>query len=469
MNLFRSLYFRMTIIHYVGMILLPLNALFLTQNLYAQIVQYVISIALVFHELDENRNGKQLSKKLIDFFKQMDDENVKLSINTSFASEYSAIKEVIDKRNTTQQEQKAQELAFIQEAKTVLEQVKNGSYSNTIQATTDNHALEAFKQVVNQMILDTKAHFTTINGILSEYTNYNYTHTLKLDNIDEQGEFSKLAHAIDALKHAITSMLLENKRNGVSLQNSSDLLLNNVNRLNDSSSEASKSLQETTQVLQSITQNVQQTYETTDNMSKLATQVVSSSQQGEVLANQTNESMDEINEKVQSINEAITIIDQIAFQTNILSLNAAVEAATAGEAGKGFAVVAQEVRNLANRCTEAAKEIKDLVEIANEKANEGKNIANAMIEGYSTLNTNINETIELINSVTTTTKTQQEGIVQINQAVDILENQIRANSEVAAHSNSIASDTSMIANTIVDEANKKEFEGKDSITCSRCA
>ncbi len=82
--------------------------------------------------------------------------------------------------------------------------------------------------------------------------------------------------------------------------------------------------------------------------------------------------MDEINEQVNSINEAITVIDQIAFQTNILSLNAAVEAATAGEAGKGFAVVAQEVRNLAARSAEAAKEIKELVETATTKANSGK-------------------------------------------------------------------------------------------------
>merc|ERR1711991_1300727 len=96
---------------------------------------------------------------------------------------------------------------------------------------------------------------------------------------------------------------------------------------------------------------------------------------GQNLATKTASSMDEINTEVNAINESITIIDQIAFQTNILSLNAAVEAATAGEAGKGFAVVAQEVRNLASRSAEAAKEIKDLVESATIKANDGKKIS----------------------------------------------------------------------------------------------
>ena len=117
-------------------------------------------------------------------------------------------------------------------------------------------------------------------------------------------------------------------------------------------------------------------------MTQHAKEVTDSVKEGEELASKTSLAMDEINEQVNAINDAITVIDQIAFQTNILSLNAAVEAATAGEAGRGFAVVAQEVRNLASRSAEAAKEIKDLVENANIKANEGKEIADVMIGGF---------------------------------------------------------------------------------------
>ena len=298
---------------------------------------------------------------------------------------------------------------------------------------------------------------------------YDYTKELTLNKITENSELSILVDAINKLKNAITQMLLENKINGVSLQDSSQLLLNNVDKLNKSSNEAAKSLDNTREVLVKITENVSKTSEQTIEMSQLSNAVIISAKDGQNLAIQTNNAMDEINKKVSLINEAITIIDQIAFQTNILSLNAAVEAATAGEAGRGFAVVAQEVRNLANKSTEAAKDIKNLVESANIKTNEGKNIANNMIEGYETLNNNIDKTINIINDVSKTSKKQQSGIIKINEIVNTLKEQIQANTEVSLHANNVAIKTSDIANTIVDNANEKEFEGKDSISCERCS
>ena len=464
----KSLYLRMTIVHYIGIIILPLNAFLFTSNSIAQIVQVVIAFALIIHELDERKNGKLLSQELVKFLKNMDNKNVSLEINTSMASEYSQIKDVIDQREVGLLKKENEELLLIQEAKMVMDKIKHGLYSDIITSTTSNKSLEEFKQGVNEMIVETRGHFSNVNNILNKYTNYDYRNELKLEGITKEGEFKLLVGSVNKLKNAITQMLLENKTNGVALQNTSEVLLNNVDKLNQSSNEAAQSLKNTSSVLEKITQNVDKTSAQTKQMSNLANAVTVSATDGLNLAFKTTTAMDEINEKVSAINKSITIIDQIAFQTNILSLNAAVEAATAGEAGKGFAVVAQEVRNLANSSTQAAREIKNLVESANIKANEGKTIANNMIQGYTTLNSDINKTIELIGDVSSASKEQQIGIIQINDAINILEKQVEANAEVSSQANNIAVKTSNIANKIVDNANQKEFEGKDSINCKRC-
>ncbi|XPV70657.1 MAG: methyl-accepting chemotaxis protein [Halarcobacter sp.] len=192
-------------------------------------------------------------------------------------------------------------------------------------------------------------------------------------------------------------------------------------------------------------------------MATLGQTVKNSVNVGEDLAAKTASSMEEINEKVTAINEAITVIDQIAFQTNILSLNAAVEAATAGEAGKGFAVVAAEVRNLASRSAEAAKEIKNLVEDANNKANEGKSISADMINGYEQLNKHISETIHIIEDVSTASKEQMTGIEQINDAMNMLDKVTQENANEANNVKSISKAVFKMANELVNDAQNKQF------------
>ncbi|MCG3691283.1 methyl-accepting chemotaxis protein, partial [Aliarcobacter butzleri] len=146
-----------------------------------------------------------------------------------------------------------------------------------------------------------------------------------------------------------------------------------------------------------------------------------------------------------------------------LSLNAAVEAATAGEAGKGFAVVAGEVRNLASRSAEAAREIKAIVENATSKANQGKQIATNMIEGYKELNQNIINTINLISDIEMSSKEQLSGIEQINVAVTQLDQQTQQNANVAMQTHTISTMTDQIAKLIVSSADEKEFIGKNEV------
>jgi methyl-accepting chemotaxis protein len=193
-------------------------------------------------------------------------------------------------------------------------------------------------------------------------------------------------------------------------------------------------------------------------MALYAQNVTKSNNLGKELAYETSKSMEDINVQVNAITDAISIIDQIAFQTNILSLNAAVEAATAGEAGKGFAVVAAEVRNLASRSAEAANEIKSIVENATKKAQDGKAITNRMIDGYNELNESILATTKLIHDVTNASKEQESAIGQITTTINSLDHSTQQNASLATTISDMAAKTSDLAIHLKDIINQTSFD-----------
>ena len=350
------------------------------------------------------------------------------------------------------------DLLCVGEATITLDKFEKGFYSCRVSSKAANPQVQTLAKTINKM-LDTQQKINKdILKILSEYSNYNYINIINSENI--YGELKELVDGINNLGEAITSMLVENKENAIILQNGSLQLSKNVNQLNKASNEAAARLEETAAAVEEITSNIIQSTQNVSMMARNANELNSSVLDGEKLAEQTVSSMEDINTQVNLINDAISIIDQIAFQTNILSLNAAVEAATAGEAGKGFAVVAQEVRNLASRSAEAAHEIKNLVSNATLKANDGKKIAATMIDGYHNISQNINNTINLIKDVSNGANEQKVAMEQISDAINSLDKQTQVNANIANQTNDISSQTSVLANNIVAAVNTKDFRGK---------
>ncbi len=359
------------------------------------------------------------------------------------------------------QEIQKQDKKVVLEISDVMEKVNNGFFEYSIKQVAVTKDIEDLRLIINKMLDRTKLKINNINLLLNSYTQSNYV--FKLDEIQKRGmygDFGTLCTSTILLGQSTSELIAMITNAGIELENNTKILATSSNELALSSTQQASSLEQSSAALEQITSNIRNNNENMNKMMNIANDVNDAANVGSKFALQTSSSMDEINEKVKAINEAISIIDQIAFQTNILSLNAAVEAATAGEAGKGFAVVAAEVRNLANRSAEAAREIKGLVESASEKSNEGKNIAQDMIKGYESLTSKIIQTKDIIHSVTQFSKEQEVGIIQINETISRLDIATQKNAFTSSNIDVLSKEVSKLSSRLLQITAQAKIDEK---------
>jgi len=416
---------------------------------------YLVIKTLVINPMNNLQHG------LVDFFDFLNNKKDDTSLITvKNNDEIGQMASLINKNISQIKENISIDNILIKDTVLVASKVKEGYLEKRIKAKSNNKELNELKNVVNSMLDGISNNIKNVQEVLSSYASYNYTNSVSTHDI--HADIKKLYEDVNTLGTSTTSMLQVNLANGNKLKDNSKSLKDITNTLNTSSATQASSLEETSASIEELSSNMTNNENNMSNMSNNSNILQDSIIKGQELATKTLSSMDAINKQTDSIAQAIVIIDQIAFQTNILSLNAAVEAATAGEAGKGFAVVAQEVRNLASRSAQAAKEIKELVENATIKANEGKNIATEMIEGYEDLNKNVEQNTQMISEVTYNFKEQVSGIAQINDTISRLDNMTQENASIAQKANKIANITDEIASKIVEDSLEKEFEGKNT-------
>ena len=343
----------------------------------------------------------------------------------------------------------------------IMEKVNNGFFEYTIKTKSSTKELQTLVDIINKMIDRTRLKIDSLNLLLNNYAQGDYTFKKDENYIKGMyGDFGILSNSTIMLGQSSSQLIAMITNAGKKLEQNTKILTNSSNELSVSSSNQALSLKQSSVALEQITQNIKNNNENMNQMLEISDELNTDAITGSKFAAQTFSSMDEISKKVKAINEAITVIDQIAFQTNILSLNAAVEAATAGDAGIGFAVVAGEVRNLATRSAKAAKEIKELVESANFETLDGKNNVDTMIKGYENLALKISQTKDIIHNVTIFSKEQELGIVQINETVSKLDFTTQKNAKTALNIDRLSNEVSDLSNKLLQITSASKIDEK---------
>ena len=247
-------------------------------------------------------------------------------------------------------------------------------------------------------------------------------------------EIGQVMQSLASMRDALRGIVGQVRLAADSIQVASSEVAAGNGDLSHRTEQAASQLQQTASSMEQLTGNVRQSADAAAQANQLAASATSVAQRGGAVVAQVVSTMDEINTSSKRIADIIGTIDGIAFQTNILALNAAVEAARAGEQGRGFAVVAGEVRSLAQRSAEAAREIKSLIGTSVERVEAGARLVQDAGSTMGEIVTSVQRVSDIINEITAASSEQSQGIGQVNQAVGSLDQMTQQNAALVEQS-----------------------------------
>ncbi len=322
----------------------------------------------------------------------------------------------------------------ISEIGTVMTSLRDGDFSLRIQSEFEGQ-LKVLKEDINASMttLDTAIH--DVIKIQSAVSNGDLTQTVETRY---QGAFEQLKDGVNTTVHKLTEVI-EN------IHMSSSSVAAGANQIATQNLELSTRTEQQAYQLEQTSLNMDDMLKSTREMEDKASYAVEISNSAESTAieggevtEQTVSSINGVHDASKKINEIISVIDELAFQTNLLALNAAVEAARAGEHGRGFAVVAAEVRNLASRSTEAAKEIKDIINFSSQKVDEGTTLASLSGEKLKDIVNAVTQVNENVVTISQSTEQQSSSINDVTKTIQTLTDMTQSNAAMVEETASAA-------------------------------
>jgi methyl-accepting chemotaxis protein len=251
---------------------------------------------------------------------------------------------------------------------------------------------------------------------------------IRLDSLKRGDEIGDISRAVDEMATKVRETVSIVVASGREVTNATTEISTGTTDLSHRTEEQAASLEETSAAMEEMSATVRRNAENAQNASASASKTRDVATRGAAIADKAVEAMARIEQSSHKIGDIITVIDEIARQTNLLALNAAVEAARAGEAGRGFAVVASEVRSLAQRSSQAAKDIKELITNSTGLVSEGVDLVNRAGASLNEIAGSVDEAVRLVAEIAEASNEQASGIDDINKALMQMDQATQQNS-----------------------------------------